>query len=226
MSSRQKRGSVPEAEAAPIPKAPRRGKARGKGLGADAASCGRCDEPVDRETCARGVAGGRGTQQLFGCDQCYVTFERHYQQEMPWQDCCERCRADESFNADFDKHVEADRQLAEALSAAHTESGSVEVDVFYGQEISKTSVQLTQQQWTEQVCPPGIVGVTPEFAQVEQTRVPSSSQPWVSSTGVVVQHPDKPYTEIKNYTRTEVKMSTLKISPAGVSKAGGDFEVF
>ncbi|CAK0833919.1 unnamed protein product [Prorocentrum cordatum] len=211
------RRATPSVEEFPQSKAPRRAR-QSKGAGSKAAARRRCDGPLDSAACARGAAAGRSEHALRGCDRCCVTFERHIQQDMPRQDCDERCRADPSFNEDFEKHIEAGRQLAEALSPAQSENGSVEVDVFYGREVSKVSVQLTQQQWNEKENPPGIAGITPEFAKVEETRAPSSTQPGASSTG--------PCTDIQNYSRTEVKMSTIKIHASQVAKAGGNMEVF
>ncbi|CAK0837000.1 unnamed protein product [Prorocentrum cordatum] len=225
MGARKRQGSA-DAEGAPACKValPRRGKASGSG--ADPVACARCSEPVDRQSGFRGKASGRGGLPMHGCDQCYTGFIRHFQQDMAWQDFVERCHEDGDFNKDRESKWQADSELAASIEDALVEHGSVEVDVIYGQEISKTSIQLSKDQWTEKVCPKSVAGISPEMCMVGETRVASSTQPGVSSTGVVCQHPSRPYTEIKNYTRTEVRMSTVKITAAKAAASGGEQPTF
>eukprot|EP00959_Pyramimonas_sp_CCMP1952_P444852 9314699-Pyramimonas_sp.AAC.1 len=89
---------------------------------------------------------------------------------MAWQDFCERCREDEDFNKNCEAKMQADADLANTIEYAVGEHGSVEVDVIYGQEVSKTSIQLSRDQWVEKVCPKGVVGISPEMCKVEETR--------------------------------------------------------
>ncbi|CAK0862881.1 unnamed protein product [Prorocentrum cordatum] len=210
----------------PARKAPRK-SARAAAAGSDAAFCQRCDEACDKETSLRAVASGRGRQlSIIGCDTCWATYERHYIGEYAWADVCEKSHEEDEFRDDFGKHADADRELEEQVNSVASENGSVEIDTIYGQEVSKTNIQLTPQQWNALVVPRGVVGITPEMTDTSDCRVPSCTQPGVCTTGVVMQHPDKPYTEIKSYTRTEVRMSTVKLSASKASKVGADAETF
>ncbi|CAK0825840.1 unnamed protein product, partial [Prorocentrum cordatum] len=171
----------------------RRGKASGSGT--DPVACARCDEPVDQQPGFRGKASGRGSLPMHGCDQCYTGFVRHFQQYTAWQDYVERCREDEDSNKDCEMKMQADVELAASIGDALGDHGSVEVDVKYGQEISKTPIQLSKDQWADK---------------------------GVSSTGAICQHPTKPYTEINNHTKTEVRMSTVKTTAAKAAAPGGE----
>eukprot|EP00959_Pyramimonas_sp_CCMP1952_P040721 851570-Pyramimonas_sp.AAC.1 len=142
-------------------RAPRVGKPKARASGSDAGMCQRCDEPVDKTECTRHVSGSRVKSVMIGRDGCWKTFERHYAEDLAWPDVCEKCHEEPEFNEDFEKRAEADQQLEDNLSQALGEKGSVLVDTYYGQEIAKTTIQLTPQQFTSLIAPRGAVGLTP-----------------------------------------------------------------
>ncbi|CAK0808099.1 unnamed protein product, partial [Prorocentrum cordatum] len=217
MGGKRASGAAASASRGPPKSAARRG-GRGSACASDSGFCHRCEQPVDVASSKR---GGRPTAPWIGCDNCWVTFERHYCEDNAWPDICERSREDPDFSAEFGARVTADLEL-ECQVATAAERGSVEVVTYYGQEVSTSMVQLTPKQWASQVAPRGTVGITPEMCDLIQSRVPSSCQPGVNATGVIIADPDQPYVSIRNYTRTEVRMAFTRLTPQQAVKAGAE----
>ncbi|CAK0883095.1 unnamed protein product [Prorocentrum cordatum] len=196
MGGKRASGAAASASRGPPKSAARRG-GRGSACASDSGFCHRREQPVDVASSKR---GGHPTAPWIGCDNCWVTFERRYCEDNAWPDICERSREDPDFSAEFGARVTADLELESQVATA-AERGSVEVVTYYGQEVSTSMVQLTPKQWASQVAPRGTVGITPEMCDLIQSR---------------------PYVSIRNYTRTEVRMASTRLTPQQAVKAGAE----
>lgn len=169
------------------------------------ATCGRCS--VSSSTAAFHVVAGSGSSgdqmvNSTACKRCYDAYSRGWSRMYTWPEVCRRCHSDSSFGESFEKTCKIQAGEAERDFPADF----VEGEVVSGYRVVTNMAVL----WEKDI--PAALGMkrVPPSAKQQLRKLPDSGGG--VSSGILIQHPEKPWTEIQLFSETVCRRGTSHLA--------------
>ena len=121
---------------------------------------------------------------------------------MEWGALCDACHsADSEVNDAFEQSAE----LEEASQICDGNGETVYQETFTGYTVKVNQVLITQSQYSHDIAPKvrGASALTPEQGCEKIETIQNPNGPvWSMRSGVLAQHPNKPYIEVEKFVTT------------------------